>query len=205
MEGEGIGGEVATRRRVLTASGLGAALASAIEPWMVPGSRGGGTHAAWAGGGGVLGGRMSFESSAYAAGTALPDYTVRGPYTVKTLPRLEHIATSIFPQCVGDTCLLKIDACVPSRPMPPPDTMFPPPSDEGSVAGAPGTARSTSVVLNGKDGAAAAAVSSEGDAVGQLPALTRGPYPLAIITSGFLVESEQYASYARQGASTTPA
>jgi hypothetical protein len=100
-----------------------------------------------------------------AAMAAIPDYSVRGPYGVKRLPKLEHTCVPCFPRCVGDACLLSIEAYVPSAPPPLPDAMFP-------LAGA---------------------VSLPSP-----PELSRGPYPLAVLTSGFLVDAEQYTSYARR-------
>ena len=100
----------------------------------------------------------------------IPDYTVRGPYGVRRLPKLEHTCVSCFPRCVGDACLLSIDAYVPSAPPPLPDNMFP---------------------LIGVD--------REGeDRTADSRGVTRGPFPLAVLTSGFLVDAEQYASYARR-------
>ena len=96
----------------------------------------------------------------------IPDYTVRGPYGVRRLPKLEHTCVSCFPRCVGDACLLSIDAYVPSAPPPLPDNMFP---------------------LIGVD--------REGeDRTADSRGVTRGPFPLAVLTSGFLVDAEQYAS-----------
>ena len=97
------------------------------------------------------------------------DYTARGPYGVKRLPKLEHTCVSCFPRCVGDACLLSIDAYVPTPPPVLPDAMFP---------------------LTG-------AVPGDGDVPGDAPR-ARGPYPLAVFTAGFLVDAEQYASYARR-------
>ena len=110
------------------------------------------------------------SSTAAAPPAAVPDYTLRGPYRVRRLPKLEHTCVSCFPRCVGDACLLSIDAYVPSAPPPLPDAMFP---------------RVT--VPNEREASASPA-----------DAFSRGPYPLAVITSGFLVDAEQYASYARR-------
>ena len=95
------------------------------------------------------------------------DYTASGPYGVKRLPKLEHTCVSCFPRCVGDACLLSIDAYVPTPPPVLPDAMFP------LIGAVPG------------------------DAPGDAPR-ARGPYPLAVFTAGFLVDAEQYASYARR-------
>jgi hypothetical protein len=72
---------------------------------------------------------------------------------------LEHTCTSCFPRCVGDACLLSIEALVPIAPPPLPDAMFPlAPAPDGSGAAGPGA---------------------------QAPPMTsRGPYPLAVLTSG---------------------
>ena len=110
------------------------------------------------------------SSTAAAPPAAVPDYTLRGPYRVRRLPKLEHTCVSCFPRCVGDACLLSIDAYVPSAPPPLPDAMFP---------------RVT--VPNEREASASPA-----------DAFSRGPYPLGVITSGFLVDAEQYASYARR-------
>ena len=110
------------------------------------------------------------SSTAAAPPAAVPDYTLRGPYRVRRLPKLEHTCVSCFPRCVGDACLLSIDAYVPSAPPPLPDAMFP---------------RVT--VPNEREASASPA-----------DAFSRGPYPFAVITSSFLVDAEQYASYARR-------
>jgi hypothetical protein len=88
----------------------------------------------------------------------VPDYTARGSYGVKRLPKLEHTCVSCFPRCVGDACLLSIDAYVPTPPAVLPDAMFP--------------------VRGGK-------VAPDGDGDGdKLRDRSRGPYPLAVFTSG---------------------
>ena len=88
----------------------------------------------------------------------VPDYTARGSYGVKRLPKLEHTCVSCFPRCVGDACLLSIDAYVPTPPAVLPDAMFP--------------------VGGGK-------VAPDGDGDGdKLRDRSRGPYPLAVFTSG---------------------
>ena len=118
------------------------------------------------------------ELDAIARGDdGIPDYTVRGPYGVRRLPKLEHTCISCFPRCVGDACLVQIDAYVPSAPPPLPDAMFPLLGEDGTPLGATGTlARSRA----------------------NLSEVSRGPYPLAVFTSGFLVDSEATASYCRR-------
>ena len=84
---------------------------------------------------------------------------MRGPYGVRRLPKLEHTCTSCFPRCVGDACLLSIEALVPIAPPPLPNAMFPlPPAPD-----APPT-----------DGSGAAAAGAPA-----APLTSRGPYPLA--------------------------
>lgn len=51
---------------------------------------------------------------------SVPDYTRAGPYTPRRLPRLEHTATSLFPRCVVNECLLRLDVTVTSRSAPTP-------------------------------------------------------------------------------------
>ena len=84
---------------------------------------------------------------------------MRGPYGVRRLPKLEHTCISCFPRCVGDACLVQIDAYVPSAPPPLPDTMFP---------------------LLGEDGAPLRPVA--GSTRGALSEVSRGPYPLAAVS-----------------------
>ncbi|CAG9462582.1 unnamed protein product [Pedinophyceae sp. YPF-701] len=76
-----------------------------------------------------------------------PDYTREGPLEAIRLPRLEHTASSCFPDCIGAQCILRADVTYPKG---------------GVVYG-----------------------------VGP-------PYPLAIITGGFLVGAEAYQSYAER-------
>ena len=75
------------------------------------------------------------SSTAAAPPAAVPD-TLRGPYRVRRLPKLEHTCVSCFPRCVGDACLLSIDAYVPTPP-PLPDAMFPRPARSRTSARRP--------------------------------------------------------------------
>ena len=43
----------------------------------------------------------------------LPNYFEPGPFEVRRLPKLEHCASSIFPLCVGNRCMLRISVLYP--------------------------------------------------------------------------------------------
>ena len=101
---------------------------------------------------------------------------------MRRLPRLEHTCVTCFPKCVGDACLLGIDVHVPSAPPPLPDAMFP--LDGVSLGGGDDDDDDD----DDDDGVSAAAAGR----------MRGAPYPLAILTSGFLVDAEQDASYARR-------
>lgn len=46
-------------------------------------------------------------------GNILPDYTKAGPFVPMRLPKLEHTASSAFPACLGNQCLLRVTALYP--------------------------------------------------------------------------------------------
>lgn len=73
-------------------------------------------------------------------------YAAPGPLGVSRLPLLEHTASSVYPDCVGDKCLLRISVFYP------------------------------------RGGTRIAGIGP--------------PYPLAILSPGFLVSSDSYQSYA---------
>ena len=42
-----------------------------------------------------------------------PDYSLPGPFTPATLPRLEHTCSTCFPACTGTSCLVRVDVLYP--------------------------------------------------------------------------------------------
>jgi hypothetical protein len=118
------------------------------------------------------------EDSAAAAfaPSARLRYDGPGPFLPIQLPRLEHTCTPCFPaSCVGDRCLQSIFVTYP-RPL----------------------ARAAAA-------AAASASSSSAEAPAPPPPLLPdplgAPYPLAVISGGFLLGSDSYASLAARLAS----
>ena len=58
--------------------------------------------------------RLESSDSAGTSGLPrLPNYFEPGPYEVRRLPKLEHCASSIFPFCVGNRCMLRISVLYP--------------------------------------------------------------------------------------------
>ena len=49
----------------------------------------------------------------HEAPTELPDYSRPGPFQVARLPRLEHTCHTLFPQCIGTQCLVRLDVAYP--------------------------------------------------------------------------------------------
>ena len=103
-----------------------------------------------------------------SATSAAVDYALPGPYRVRVLPQLEHTCAKCFPSCTGLSCLSRIKVYVP-RVEVSPDALFP----LGEVER--GATRSR----------------AEDDAM-------EAPYPVAIITPGFLIDGDAYASIARR-------
>lgn len=101
--------------------------------------------------------------------TGAPDYALTGPYRVRVLPQLEHTCSKCFPACTGLSCLSRIKVYVPRVDVSP-DALFPIRTTQGGV---------------GKDGSSVYGASE-------------APYPVAIITPGFLIDGDSYASIARR-------
>ena len=58
--------------------------------------------------------RLDSSDSASTSGMPhLPNYFEPGPFEVRRLPKLEHCASSIFPFCVGNRCMLRISVLYP--------------------------------------------------------------------------------------------
>jgi len=102
-----------------------------------------------------------------------PNYALPGPYRVRVLPQLEHTCAMCFPACTGLSCLSRIKVYVP-RVEVLPDALFP----LGRAAS------STFSALTSNS-------ANEDDRGG-------APYPVAIITPGFLIDGDAYASIARR-------
>lgn len=107
-----------------------------------------------------------------ASASAGPDYALPGPYRVRALPQLEHTCSKCFPMCVGLSCLSRIRVFVPKADVEP-DALFP--------------------VLGKKTPATTRTSASEA-----LRYASEPPYPVAIITPGFLIDGESYSSIARR-------
>ncbi len=56
---------------------------------------------------------MSGHTASSSHGAAPPDYFSAGPFEVRRLPKLEHTASSVFPSCVGNRCMLRISVLYP--------------------------------------------------------------------------------------------
>ncbi|OUS44292.1 putative submergence induced protein 2 [Ostreococcus tauri] len=125
----------------------------------------------------VLGADASARGWARAGGTDAdgghaPDHALPGPYRVRTLPQLEHTCDRCFPMCTGLSCLTRIKVYVPRTEFAV-DALFP---------------------VRGVRGIDAGASTSEDGSRGDVAA----PYPVAIITPGFLIDGDAYATLARR-------
>lgn len=56
---------------------------------------------------------VSSDSASTSGMPHLPNYFEPGPFEVRRLPKLEHCASSIFPFCVGNRCMLRISVLYP--------------------------------------------------------------------------------------------
>ena len=95
------------------------------------------------------------------------------PYRVRVLPQLEHTCAKCFPACTGLSCLSRIKVYVP-RVEVLPDALFP----LGRAGGSPFSTMTSNAADEEDRGSA--------------------PYPVAIITPGFLIDGDAYASIARR-------
>ena len=102
-----------------------------------------------------------------------PEYAIPGPYRVRVLPQLEHTCAKCFPACTGLSCLSRIKVYVP-RVEVLPDALFP----LGRAGGSPFSTLTSNAADEEDRGSA--------------------PYPVAIITPGFLIDGDAYASIARR-------
>ena len=70
------------------------------------------------------------SSSAY-----IEKYFEQGPFSVRQLPKVEHVSASVYPLCTGIACRLSVKALVPFPPPVNPDELFPVQGSTSSAAG----------------------------------------------------------------------
>ena len=129
----------------------------------------------------------SASARAERGGTeAGPNYACLGPYRVRTLPVLEHTCAKCFPMCVGLSCLTRIRVFAPKADVEP-DELFP--LDESSESA---RTRASAMGETGRENA------GEGEGRNVPRYANAPPYPVAIITPGFLIDGESYSSIARR-------
>ena len=95
-----------------------------------------------------------------------------GPFSVRQLPKVEHVSASVYPLCTGIACRLSVKALVPFPPPVNPDELFPNNNN------------------NNKD--------TSGSKNSGSNATPKAPFPLAVFTPGFLVDAESYDFLARR-------
>ncbi len=118
------------------------------------------------------------------------DYAQLGPFSPMRLPRLERVASSAFPACVANQCLLRVTA------------LYPKAHDSGRCC----PFQSTQTCGNHRPLGNLRQFPSRfqcmsAHCVGVRCAGATPPYPLAIISGGFLVPAARYLSYAEHLAS----
>ena len=96
-----------------------------------------------------------------------------GPFSVRQLPKVEHVSASVYPLCTGIACRLSVKALVPFPPPLNPDELFPNNNNNSS--------NNTSGSKNSGSNAT-----------------PKAPFPLAVFTPGFLVDAESYDFLARR-------
>ena len=107
------------------------------------------------------------SSSAY-----IEKYFEQGPFSVRQLPKVEHVSASVYPLCTGIACRLSVKALVPFPPPVNPDELFPVQGSTSSAAK--------------KDSFIPAEITK------------KALFPLAVFTPGFLVDAESYDFLARR-------
>jgi hypothetical protein len=95
-----------------------------------------------------------------------------GPFSVRQLPKVEHVSASVYPLCTGIACRLSVKALVPFPPPVNPDELFP--NNNSNNNNTSGSKNSGS------------------------NATPKAPFPLAVFTPGFLVDAESYDFLARR-------
>jgi hypothetical protein len=117
---------------------------------------------------------------------AAPDYTAAGPLSSAAFPNLEHTCSRCFPACLGNRCMLRLGIIFPRDGR---SKGASPPADLGLT----GTEIHAKGICYRSGGSALVVL---GGLAGMPP-----PYPLAIISGGFVTAASSYLSYARRLAS----
>ena len=107
------------------------------------------------------------SSSAY-----IEKYFEQGPFSVRQLPKVEHVSASVYPLCTGIACRLSVKALVPFPPPVNPDELFP------------------------VQGSTSSAAKKDSFIPGEIT--KKALFPLAVFTPGFLVDAESYDFLARR-------
>ena len=94
-----------------------------------------------------------------------------GPFSVRQLPKVEHVSASVYPLCTGIACRLSVKALVPFPPPVNPDELFPNNNNNKDTSGSKNSGSN---------------------------ATPKAPFPLAVFTPGFLVDAESYDFLARR-------
>ena len=121
----------------------------------------------------------------------MPDYTTAGPLSSSAFPNLEHTCSRCFPACIGNRCMLRLGVTFPRDGRSKGMLALSPPQMEACHA--------IGINLCKRNLAEQAGADPH-----QRPMLCAGnppPYPLAIISGGFVTAASSYLSYARRLAS----
>ena len=113
----------------------------------------------------------SSSSSSSSSSAHVEKYFEQGPFSVRQLPKVEHVSASVYPLCTGIACRLSVKALVPFPPPVNPDELFPVQGSTSSAA---------------KKDSFAAEITE------------KALFPLAVFTPGFLVDAESYDFLARR-------